>query len=95
MLAITLTGYGVSPTTGLLGVVSYTLINNLVGILITPRIMGRHLRMHPFVVIVSVLAGGKLLGPVGVMLALPGAATLQALVTSMTRTRRAGARTVS
>jgi predicted PurR-regulated permease PerM len=47
--------------------------------LVTPRVMGRHLKMHPFVVTVSVLAGAELLGPAGAMLALPAAAVLQSL----------------
>jgi predicted PurR-regulated permease PerM len=42
--------------------------------------MGRHLKLHPFVVTVSVLAGGELLGPSGVVLALPGAAVVQSLI---------------
>jgi predicted PurR-regulated permease PerM len=47
--------------------------------------------MHPFVILVSVLAGGKLLGPAGVMLALPGAAVVQSLIGSFgPRRRRTG-----
>jgi len=49
--------------------------------------MGRYLRMHPFVVTVSVLAGAQLLGAVGALLALPVAAVLQALIGELAPTR--------
>ena len=78
-VAIALTGYGVDPLHGLLGVAAYAVINWLIGTFVTPRVMGRHLKMHPFVVTVSVLAGAQLLGPAGAMLALPGAAVIQSL----------------
>ncbi len=42
--------------------------------------MGRYLKMHPFVVTVSVLAGAQLLGPAGALLALPAAAVIQAII---------------
>jgi predicted PurR-regulated permease PerM len=54
--------------------------------------MGRYLKMHPFVVTVSVLAGAQLLGPAGALLALPGAAVLQAVIGELTATRSSAAR---
>jgi predicted PurR-regulated permease PerM len=79
-VAIVLTGYGVSLWHAMLGIGAYALINFLIGTFVTPRVMGRHLKMHPFVVTVSVLAGAELLGPPGVVLALPGAAVIQSLI---------------
>ena len=58
----------------------YTVFNFVNSYVVLPRVMGQHLKLHPFVIIVSVLAGGSLLGPVGVLLALPGAAVVQALI---------------
>ena len=78
--AIVLVGLGVSPGLAMLGLGAYVVVNNLIGLLVTPRVMGRHLKMHPFVVTVSVLGGSELLGPAGVLLALPAAAIAQALV---------------
>lgn len=80
MLAIVLTGYSVSPSLALTGFVIYSAINLTNGYLILPRVMGRHLKMHPFVVMVSVLSGATLLGPIGVFIALPGAAVVQAII---------------
>ena len=79
-VAIALAGLSVSPALALLGLVAYVVINWAVGAFVTPRLMGHLLKMHPFVVTVSVLAGATLLGGAGAMLALPGAAAAQALV---------------
>jgi predicted PurR-regulated permease PerM len=79
-IAIGLAGSSVSPLQALLGLAVYTGINWAIGTLVTPRVMGRYLRMHPFVVTVSVLAGAKLLGPAGALLALPVAAAIQAVI---------------
>lgn len=79
-IAIALAGSSVSPLQALLGLAVYIGLNWVIGTFVTPRLMGRYLKMHPFVVTVSVLAGAKLLGPAGALLALPGAAVLQAVI---------------
>jgi predicted PurR-regulated permease PerM len=79
-IAIALAGLSVSPLQALAGVAVYIVINWAIGTFVTPRVMGRYLKMHPFVVTVSVLAGTQIFGPAGALLALPGAAVLQALV---------------
>src|SRR5262249_23751980 len=79
-LSIGLAGAGPGLKHALIRIAAYSIVNALVGMLVTPRVMGRHLKMHPFVVTVSVLAGAELLGPPGVILALPGAAVTQALI---------------
>jgi predicted PurR-regulated permease PerM len=78
--AIAFAGSGVSALQAVLGVSLYVSLNWAIGTFVTPRLMGRYLKMHPFVVTVSVLAGAKLLGPAGALLALPGAAVLQAII---------------
>jgi len=82
-IAVGLTGLSVSPFHALLGVLLYTGINWAIGTFVTPRVMGRYLKMHPFVITISVLAGAKLLGPAGALLALPGAAVVQAIVSEL------------
>lgn len=47
------------------------------GFLLTPRIVGNRVGLHPLAVLVAVLAGGELFGFVGVLLAVPGAAVLR------------------
>jgi predicted PurR-regulated permease PerM len=82
-VAIVLAGFSVSPLQALAGLVVYIALNWGIGTFITPRVMGRYLKMHPFVVTVSVLAGAQLLGPAGALLALPGAAVIQAVIGEM------------
>jgi predicted PurR-regulated permease PerM len=78
--AIALAGLTVNPLHALLGIAVYVVINWAIGTFVTPRVMGRYLKMHPFIVTVSVLAGAQIFGPAGALLALPGAALLQAVV---------------
>ncbi len=82
-LSIGLTGLSASPLVAALGLLAYIAINWTIGTFVTPRVMGRWLKMHPFVVTVSVLAGARLLGPAGALLALPGAAMIQAVVAEL------------
>jgi predicted PurR-regulated permease PerM len=89
-VAIVLAGWSVSPATAAWAFLAYLTLNQLVGVLITPRVMGRHMRMHPFVVTVSVLSGGALLGPAGAILALPLAAALQSLISEFAPKRKPG-----
>jgi predicted PurR-regulated permease PerM len=58
---------------------TYGVIQALEPVLIT-WIMGRGVEMHPVLVLFSILAFGTLLGPIGVVLAVPMAATLRILV---------------
>jgi predicted PurR-regulated permease PerM len=78
--AIAFAGLTMSPGHALLGVAVYAVLNWAIGTFVTPRVMGRYLRMHPFIVTVSVLAGAQVFGPAGAVLALPGAAMLQAVI---------------
>jgi predicted PurR-regulated permease PerM len=79
-LAIAIAGLSVSPLQAVAGVAGYVVINWIIGAFVTPRVMGRYLKMHPFIVTVSVLAGIQIFGPAGALLALPGAAIAQAVI---------------
>ena len=48
----------------------------LEGTLITPKLVGDRIGLHPVAVIFAVLAGGQLFGFFGVLLALPAAAVM-------------------
>ena len=79
-IAIALVGYSMSPGLALAGLTAYIVVNNLMGTLVSPRLLGREVKMHPFVVTVSILGGGALLGPAGAILALPAAAVAQSVI---------------
>lgn len=89
-LAIVLTGFGLGPIAAVSGLAAYAGINWMIGTFVTPRIFGRYLQMHPFVATVSVLAGARLLGPAGALLALPAAAVIQSVVDELAPATDAG-----
>jgi predicted PurR-regulated permease PerM len=79
-IAIVLAGWSVTPATAGWAFLAYLVLNQLLSLFVTPRIMGRHMKMHPFIVTVSILSGGALLGPPGAILALPLAASLYGVI---------------
>jgi predicted PurR-regulated permease PerM len=84
-LAIVLAGWTASPDQALWGWLAYVLVNQAIGLLVTPRVMSRHMKLHPFVVIVAILSGGAILGAAGAVLALPLAAAVQSVVSEFAR----------
>ncbi len=58
-------------------VLAYIGIQQTESIFLVPRIMGRSLDLHPFVVLVSILIAANLVGVLGVILAAPTVATLR------------------
>ncbi|MBS4032494.1 MAG: AI-2E family transporter [Clostridiales bacterium] len=61
-------------------IVLYVLIQALDGFLLVPLLLGKAVDLRPFTVIVSLLVGGKLLGFIGIILAIPVAATLKVII---------------
>jgi predicted PurR-regulated permease PerM len=51
--------------------------------IITPRILGGHVGLHPILSIVALLAGNVLLGILGMLLAVPVAASIQMVILTM------------
>ena len=58
----------------------FVLVQVLDGVLITPRVIGERIGLHPLVVILTVLALGDRFGFWGVLLAVPVAAVLKVLI---------------
>ncbi len=56
------------------------LIQQVESNIITPRIMGGKLGMHPLLIVFALLAGGKLMGIWGMLLAVPLAAALKVII---------------
>jgi predicted PurR-regulated permease PerM len=57
-----------------------TLYQQFENLVLSPRITARTMSLHPAVAFGAVIAGGAILGPIGALLALPAAASIQALV---------------
>lgn len=67
----------------------YALVQGFEGMVLTPRILGGSLGMHPVVVIVALLIGGDLLGFLGLMIAVPVAAVVQVFLQDLVTMYRA------
>lgn len=69
------------PLWRLVGVVAtFSIAQFIEGSVLTPKLVGDRIGLHPVIVIFSVAAGGQLFGFFGILLALPAAAVLSVLV---------------
>jgi predicted PurR-regulated permease PerM len=75
----TLLALAISPQRALLTVLVSLLINMLEGNVISPRIQGRAVRVHPLLVFLAAVVGGELFGVPGVVLATPSVAVMRVL----------------
>jgi predicted PurR-regulated permease PerM len=69
----------ISPKRALLTVLLSLLVNALVGNVLSPRIQGQAVRVHPILVFLAVIAGADLFGLLGAVLAVPTVALLRVL----------------
>lgn len=58
----------------------YVVVQNLEGFVLTPRIVGHSVGLHPAAVIVALLIGGDLFGFLGLLIAVPAAAVVKVFV---------------
>ncbi len=58
----------------------YAVCQSLEGFVLTPRIVGQSVGLHPAVVIIALLIGGDLFGFLGLLIAVPGAAVVKVFV---------------
>ena len=65
---------------GLYMALAILIIQQVEGSLITPKVIGGKLGIHPLIIVFSLLAGGKLLGIWGMLLAVPLAAVLKVVI---------------
>jgi predicted PurR-regulated permease PerM len=65
-------GAGIWGVVGVFGV--FVAVQSLEGYILTPKILGGRLNLHPMAVFLGLLIGGKLFGILGVILAIPGIA---------------------
>jgi predicted PurR-regulated permease PerM len=74
----------IDPTKALLVLLYFLVLNQIDVHLIQPIIMGQRVGLHPVVVILAFLCMGKLLGLIGLLLAVPIAAVIVTLVDEFT-----------
>jgi predicted PurR-regulated permease PerM len=69
-------GWGQIPYVAVVAVM-YTILRHAEDYLVIPTVIGRAVRLHPAIVIFSLLSGGAAFGLLGIVLAVPVAATLR------------------
>jgi predicted PurR-regulated permease PerM len=62
-------GDGLWRIGGIVGL--FVVVQSIEGYILTPRILGRRLSLHPMAVFLGLLIGGKLFGLLGIILAVP------------------------
>lgn len=70
----------ISPWKALFVLIAYVLIQQLEGQFLVPKIMGKAVGLSPVIIILVLLAGAKLMGILGMMIAVPIAAILAVLI---------------
>ncbi|MBC8017530.1 MAG: AI-2E family transporter [Verrucomicrobia bacterium] len=61
----------------------FSLVQGLEGMVITPKVVGTSVGLHPLVAIVALLIGGQIFGLLGLLLAVPVTAVLQVFLRSL------------
>jgi predicted PurR-regulated permease PerM len=82
MILPALAALSTSPATALWVVIAMLAYQQLENYVIAPRVTARTMAIHPAVTIGALIAGASLLGGVGVVVALPVAATIQAVIST-------------
>ncbi len=60
-------------------VVMFIIVQQIEGNLITPTLVGKSVGIHPMIVMIALLIGGTLLGPLGMLFAVPTAGVLKVI----------------
>ena len=61
----------------------FCLVQGLEGMIITPKVVGKTVGLHPLIAIVALLIGGQIFGLMGMLLAVPVTAVLQVFLRSL------------
>lgn len=68
------------PSKGLIAMIVYLVYSQLIrDQIVAPRIFGTMLGFHPLVIILTMVVGAKLLGPVGIIIAIPFVAVISSI----------------
>ena len=75
-----LVGLTQSPTTGLLVLALYVVVQQLENHVIVPKVMERAVEIHPLAIMLALLAGSQLMGITGAILSVPVAAAIAVIL---------------
>lgn len=80
-----LIAYSISPVLALFVVLAYFIIQQLENHLVVPQVMKKAVGLNPLIVILAVAIGGKLLGILGALLAVPITVVVQIIIEEVFR----------
>lgn len=72
--------FTISPIKGLFVLIAYIVIQQLEAQFLAPKIMGKAVGLSPVIIILSLLIGAKLMGILGVIVAIPAAAAIGVII---------------
>ena len=87
-MAHTLFGAIPSPFYLLDIVLMFLIVQQIEGNLITPTLVGKSVGLHPIIVMISLLIGGKILGPLGMLFAVPATGVMKVILTEIAFVRK-------
>lgn len=78
----------ISPWKALFVLIAYLLIQQLEGQFLVPKIMGKAVGLSPVIIILSLLSGAKIMGILGMFIAVPVAAALSVIILEWSELKR-------
>ena len=89
-IALTHTLFGVIPSPFFILdiILMFLIVQQIEGNLITPALVGKSVGLHPMIVMMALLIGGTILGPLGMLFAVPAAGVLKVILTEIAFVRR-------
>ena len=87
-MAHTLFGAIPSPFYLLDIVLMFLIVQQIEGNLITPTLVGKSVGLHPIIVMISLLIGGTILGPLGMLFAVPATGVMKVILTEIAFVRK-------
>ena len=83
MVLAALVALSISPITVIWVIVLYLIVTNVEAHILVPLVYGRAVKVHPVLVIVSLLVGAKAFSLLGALIAVPMAAAIQVIVENL------------
>jgi predicted PurR-regulated permease PerM len=66
----------------------FLIVQQIEGNLITPALVGKSVGLHPMLVMIVLLIGGTLLGPLGMLFAVPTSGVIKVIIKEITFVRK-------
>lgn len=80
--------YTISPLMAIIVLIAFILIQQLEGQILVPKIMGKAVGLSPVIIILSLLIGAKLMGILGVIIAVPVAAAISVIISEWSEIKK-------